>query len=109
MKTKNDYCFLDELKHFTIHREDFLKLPVNIQKVLTQHENIEFYPEGKQNGKIVNKIDELFKHVKRLKMARKKNNDIESNEECMEIDVIIELLKKMTAKDWRKIKIKRKK
>ena len=93
---------MDEFKYFSIHKNEFEKLPVKIQKAFQLHENIEFYPAEKN----INKVEEFKKVVMEYTKHIKKSKGKESNIECLMIDQMIELLQKMMAAEVRQLNLK---
>jgi hypothetical protein len=95
--------FVDELMHFTIHEEEFDKLPKKIKEAFKEHQDIEFYPQGKKQGKDFDKVKEVKRLIKEYMKEIKKNKGKESNVECIIIDQLLELLNRMMAHDMRKV------
>ena len=99
------YDFLQR-KRYVIHDEHRSRLSDQTLKEIEHHEPIEFYPREKiielsKNGAIQS---ELNRHIESLLELRKKHPD-GSNEECICMDFITELISKLDLEDFRKLKV----
>jgi hypothetical protein len=102
MKT-TDYNFLDEVKEFSIHEDDYARLPKSVKKVLDDYETIRFYPKGK----VKDKVKEFKKVLKQYTKEIQKNDGEESNIECIMIDQMLQLMQKMFAHEIRSLKLEK--
>jgi hypothetical protein len=97
--------FPDEMKTFRVHISDFNRLTQPQKNFLMQFETIEFYPGGRKHGKKIDKVKELIARNKERIRLQKKHKNKESNEECICVDIMIELMSRMILKDFRRIQI----
>jgi hypothetical protein len=73
-----------------------------VQQGLIDTGMIKLYPSKPKNP------DVIFKSVlKRMVATRKKNKGAESNEECIDVDCLTELLSKMTLVQFRKLQLEK--
>ena len=94
---------MDGFKHYTIHEDEYRQLSRKDKDFLDGYQNIEFYENGMKNGKRIDKVKEFKRVVKEMVKIRDKNLGEQSNLECMHIDLLVELLRKMMLTDVRKL------
>jgi hypothetical protein len=94
---------LDQFRNYNIHEDDYRALPAKVRDAFDRFESIEFYTAGLKNGKKVNKIKEFKRVVRAYKKNIDKHPDEDSNIECIMIDQMLELLRRMPAADIRKL------
>lgn len=108
-KTNEVYNFLDELIHITIHEHEYKRLPKAVKAFVDENRDLEFYPKSgreeykKRHGKEFNRVEEFKRVVKEYIEEIKNNKGAESNVECMMLDQMVELLKKMMAYEVRQL------
>lgn len=95
--------FLEEIKHFSIHQDEYNKLPKKLKKFVDEYENITFYPRPIK----VDKVKEVKKIIKAYIAEIKKNKNQESNVEALIFDKMLELLTVMKLEDIRKLKLEK--
>jgi hypothetical protein len=74
------YQFLEELKHFTIHKDDYDKLSIQKQQFLDDYMDLEVYPTPIKFNKIT-KIKQILKAYKKEISSNKHS----TNTECIMI------------------------
>jgi hypothetical protein len=95
----------DEYKVFRVHLFDYNRLTQPQKNFLQEYETIEFYPNGRKHGKKIDKVKELLARNKERLRIQKKNKNKESNEECICVSIMLELMERMLLKDFRRIHI----
>lgn len=102
-----DTDFLDEILHFSIHEHDFNNLTKKEQDFLNFYRDLEFYPKSKKKGKKIDKVVEFKKCVNEYLETITLNDGNDSNEECMIIQKMVELLNKMMVMQVRQLKLEK--
>jgi hypothetical protein len=105
MSTNDPIDFPDEYKVFKVHNFDYNRLTQPQKNFLQEYETIEFYPNGRKHGKKIDKVKELLARNKERLRLQKKHKNKESNEECICVEIMLELMNRMLLKDFRRIKI----
>jgi hypothetical protein len=105
MGKKVEKDFLDELVHFTIHEHELKQLPKKVQAFVEQYHDLELYPDGLKRGKKFDKVAEAKRLIKEYVKAIKKNKGKESNEECMILSQLMELINRMMAFQIRELRL----
>jgi hypothetical protein len=105
MGKKVEKDFLDELVHFTIHENDLKQLPKNLQDFVWEYHDIEMYHNGLKRGKKFDKVAEAKRLIKEYCKVIRKNKGQESNEECMIISQLTELINRMMAYQIRELRL----
>lgn len=99
--------FLDQFRNYNIHEMNYQELPERVRKHLDKYEGIEFYTAGLKNGKKFNKVKEFKRLIKVQQRVIKSHKGEESNTEGIVIDQLIELLRRMPAKDVRALQLEK--
>lgn len=98
---------MDEFITYRLHEGDEKRLPSLVKTIMSEYKEIQFYPEGKKKGKKFDKVVEFKKLLKRYKSVIKSNDGIESNQEGICVDMMVQLFSTMMLSDIRKLKLER--
>ena len=98
---------MDEFIVYQLHEEDYNRLPHVVKTVMSEYEQIEFYPDGKKSGKNFDKSKEFISIVKKYKKLIKDKKGEESNEEGICVEVMTQLLSTMMLSDVRKLNLEK--
>lgn len=108
MKNKqNTKDFTDQLIYFSIHEDELVKLTKKERKFLEQFKLIEFYKDGKKKGKKFDKVKEFKRIIMNMIEIRGRHEGKESNIECICLDQLNELLRRMMLKDVRRLELEK--
>jgi hypothetical protein len=97
----------DEMMRFSIHFHEFSLLNAKLQKAFKEYEDIEFYPNGTKNGKPLDKVKEFKRVLKEFVKQVEKCKGEEDNIQCIMIDQMLELMRRMMLKDFKKLKLEK--
>jgi hypothetical protein len=95
--------FVDQIRHFSIHEDDFKELPKKVRKCLKDKEDLAYV----NMSDVVDKPMKFNHYVKQYVKCVKQNKGQESNVECMIIDSMVFMLQHMTADDIRKLHLEK--
>lgn len=99
--------FLDEIIRFSIHEHEFNQLSKTKKALVEDYRDIEFYKDGLKRGEDFDRVKECKRLIKDYNKVIKKNKGKESNEECMIIGQLLELMNRMMAADIRKLQLEK--